>query len=269
MGITISMNRFDDLFVYNEPIEEPFEENSIISDYPYEPVNLITEGWNPFKDIESNCPHACEENPKEELNDIKITTIGISDDLVQIQQNETRRPIWNVSKKGLLRKDNILTKNQIHFISYIVLFINLVLGKLGIKEKFKKIDHNLKRKANYDYFQKILGKKIHEIIEMKPSRKFKVKDENYNKNLLMKVKNERILKKLFEETYKNFFVFYYSSQRKISLSRYQNDDDKTEEFLEIPNKGVITFQDKLDRLNKGPNYTSEYKKTIMDYFGLN
>ena len=29
------------------------------------------------------------------------------------------------------------------------------------------------------------------------------------------------------------------------------------------------FQDKLDRLNKGPNYTSEYKKTIMDYFGLN
>ena len=156
MGITISMNRFDDLFVYNEPIEEPFEENSIISDYPYEPVNLITEGWNPFKDIESNCPHACEENPQEELNDIKITTIGISDDLVPIQQNETRRPIWNVSKKGLFRKDNILTKNQIHFISYIVLFINLVLGKLGIKEKFKKIDHNLKRKANYDYFQKIL-----------------------------------------------------------------------------------------------------------------
>ena len=58
MGITISMNRFDDLFVYNEPIEKPFEENSIISDYPYEPVNLITEVSNPFIDIESNYPHA-------------------------------------------------------------------------------------------------------------------------------------------------------------------------------------------------------------------
>ena len=160
MGITtISMNGFD-LFVYNELIEKPVEENSIISDYPYEPVTSIVKGWNPFEDIESNCPHACEENPQEELNDIKITTIGISDDLVPIQQNETRRRIWNVSKKGLFRKDNILTKNQIHFISYIVLFINLVLGKLGIKEKFKKIDHNLKRKANYDYFQKILEKKF-------------------------------------------------------------------------------------------------------------
>ena len=268
MGIIISMNR-SDLFVYNEPIEKPVEDNSIILDYPYEPVTSMAEGWNPFEDIESNSPHACEENPQEELGEMKITTAVIDDVSVPIQQNETKRPIWNLSKEGLFRKDNILTKNQIHFINYIVLFINLVLGKLGIKEHFKKIAHNLKRKANYDYFQKILEKKIHEIIEMKPSSKFQIKDENYNKNLLTKVKNERILKKLFEETYKNFFVFYYSSQRKISLSRYQNDDDITEEFLEIPNKGVITFQDKLDRLNKGPNYTSEYKKTIMDYFGLN
>ena len=268
MGIIISMNR-SDLFVYNEPIEKPVEDNSIILDYPYEPVTSMAEGWNPFEDIESNSPHACEENPQEELGEMKITTAVIDDVSVPIQQNETKRPNWNLSKEGLFRKDNILTKNQIHFINYIVLFINLVLGKLGIKEHFKKIAHNLKRKANYDYFQKILEKKIHEIIEMKPSSKFQIKDENYNKNLLTKVKNERILKKLFEETYKNFFVFYYSSQRKISLSRYQNDDDITEEFLEIPNKGVITFQDKLDRLNKGPNYTSEYKKTIMDYFGLN
>ena len=132
MGITISTNRFDDPFLYIKPIEKPVEENSIISDYPYEPVNLITEVSNPFIDIESNCPHAWEENPKEELNDIKITTIGISDDLVPILQNETRRPIWNVSKKGLFRKDNILTKNQIHFMSY------TIISKKYLKKKFMK-----------------------------------------------------------------------------------------------------------------------------------
>ena len=160
MGIaTISLNGFD-LFVYNELIEKPVEENSIISDYPYEPVTSIVKGWNPFEDIESNCPHACEENPQKELGEIKITTVVIDDVSVPIQQNETIRPIWNVSKEGLFRKDNILTKNQIHFISYIVLFINLVLGKLGIKAKFKKLIITLNEKQITIISKKYLKKKF-------------------------------------------------------------------------------------------------------------
>ena len=48
----------------------------------------------------------------------------------QINKTQTRK----------FERDDILTKNQVHYFSYIIIFANALIEKFGIKEKFLQID---------------------------------------------------------------------------------------------------------------------------------
>ena len=104
--------------------------------------------------------------------------------------------------------DNILRKIQVHFISFIVFFLNDILSSFGIRKKFLKLDYEFKKDVNKQNFAELKNKNIGEIISSKISTKYK-KDENTNSNLYELLKTNKVLGKIFDIKYFTFFKEYY------------------------------------------------------------
>ena len=117
--------------------------------------------------------------------------------------------------------DNVLRKIQVHYISFIVSFINEILKGLGFKQKFLNLTYSFKKNINKEFINSLKTKDIGNILCNKISGKYK-KDENINKNIYDEIiqKNE-IIKKILLEKYSLLFKnIYYKSNKIINLSEY-------------------------------------------------
>lgn len=129
--------------------------------------------------------------------------------------------------------DNIQRKIQVHFISYIIFFLNDILKSFGIKEKFLKLDYQFKKDINKQKFNEFKSKNIGEIVSNNISTKYK-KKENNNSDLYKNLKTNKELGDLgtiFKMNYMTFFKMYYMKnektieikmfgiQKKITLSK--------------------------------------------------
>ena len=102
------------------------------------------------------------------LNNLNVNKNEILEDSEYINANSREKSIFfkvTTKNKKLGRKrkieienftdtghdkyhpDNMKTKIQVHFISFIFIFVNVVLRILGYKEQFDKIDYSLKKKC--------------------------------------------------------------------------------------------------------------------------
>ena len=119
--------------------------------------------------------------------------------------------------------DNILRKIQVHYLTFIVDYLNEILKSCDIKKQFLKFDYQLKRQINKDVIESLKNKNIGEIIcYMKISHKYKqYNDENYNKKLYDKIKENKLLNKILSDNYLTLFKkIYYTNKRKINLNEY-------------------------------------------------
>jgi hypothetical protein len=110
--------------------------------------------------------------------------------------------------------DNILRKIQVHFIFFIVLFLNDILRSFEIREKFLKLDYKFKKDVNKQNYAELKNKNIGEIISNKISTKYK-KDGNTNKNLYELLKTNKVLGKIFDIKYFSFFKEYILKMKKL------------------------------------------------------
>ena len=86
-------------------------------------------------------------------------------------------------EKKLSRKydmDDIMIKNQIAYINFIMEFVNCILKHFNINDQFKKIDYSEKKKANFEYFKELKNKKLYELLIIKESKRYKNIGENHN-----------------------------------------------------------------------------------------
>ena len=92
-------------------------------------------------------------------------------------ENEDENENENQPKKNHNKfdTDNILTKIQVNYITFIVLFLNFILDFFNYdkSERFKQIDYKVKQVVNQNHFNDLKSKKLHEIICMKISPKNK------------------------------------------------------------------------------------------------
>ena len=154
-------------------------------------------------------------------------------------------------EKKLSRKydmDDIMIKNQIAYINFII------------------IDYSEKKKANFEYFKELKNKKLYELLIIKESKRYKNIGENHNYKLYLKIKELPTIKNILEENYLDFFrEVYYKSERNISLSKYQDDENnKTELFLTLPHN-IKTYEDKVKSFNEA-KYAQIYDKFIQELF---
>jgi hypothetical protein len=113
--------------------------------------------------------------------------------------------------------DNILRKIQVHFISFIVFFLNDILRSFAIKERFLKLDYKFINDVKKQNFAELKNKNIGDIISNKISTKYK-KDENTNINLYEHLKSNETFGKIFSMNYMTFFkMFFMKNEKTIDL----------------------------------------------------
>lgn len=210
------------------------------------------------------------ESSSNQENKIKQNIFEITK-YIQKKRRRGRRPRNNSHPNEQCQKptrkfnrDNILSKNQVHFFSYIILFINCLLNFYGIKKQFKQIDYNLKRNVNFDNFMDLRTKTLGDILCKDITKKFKKKENNYNYMLYQEIKGKKnpIINNFFEKNYLLFFQsFYYVNCKSINIKDFGNKDDV---YINLSGK-VITFQDKIDSFGD-VIYSKTYQAIVEELY---
>ena len=154
--------------------------------------------------------------------------------------------------------DNLLRKIQVHYISFITLFLNDVLEQLNFKQRFFKLDYFFKKNVNMKFVESLKQKNLGEIICNKISSKYKKDNENANIKIYEEIKKNEILNNILSENYLKFFKkIYYKSNRIINLKEYGLDKDI------ILSKKVKLFED-LFKDNNASDIDKEYQNKINE-----
>ena len=130
------------------------------------------------------------------------------------------------SKKRTHQKsdfDNLQTKIQVHFITFLKDISNdVLLTEFGENKKeyhFKDISYDIKRKVNYKTSEKYKKSTIKDILQKKISNRYKKPNENSeneNKDILNEVcKKSNWLNDFFNMKYLNLFEYYYNKEQPL------------------------------------------------------
>ena len=115
-------------------------------------------------------------------------------------------------------EDNLLRKIQVHFLSFIINFVNDVI-KTFIKDKnpplFKNLDYQIKKSIKRSFFNDLKTKKISEILQLRVTPKMKVHDEKVNKRIYSSIcSSYPFMSNFLEENYLSLFKEYYYNKNK-------------------------------------------------------
>lgn len=189
--------------------------------------------------------------------------------ILRRKRGRKKRSIKKVNLKGNLKnkkinrehdkydKDNTLSKIQVKYINFIILFLNLILllFKYNKKERFYLIAHVFKKTINKEYSSYLKTLKLGDIVQMEISEKCTTKDVFHNKNLYNKIKLNPYINNILEENYLSFFRnVYYKSERKINLRKYGINEDI------IISDDIIMYSDIINSFEN-----KDYNKIIQCY----
>ena len=169
----------------------------------------------------------------------------------------------NAKVHNIFSQDNLLRKIQIHYLNFIISFLNNIIKHLNYDDKkFLKLNYELKKNVSKNFFNTLKEKTIGEIITNKISIKYKKHEKNTNDIIYQELKENKVLNNIFEENYlKLFNKFYFKSYKIISLKDYGLD----KEFI-LSNK-VKMYKNLLkDNESLGKNYKKYINKCAIKNF---
>ena len=192
--------------------------------------------------------------PVKNENPHKTESINkISGDKENIFATEIKKSRGRQSYTGKKKKhwsgcyDNLQTKIQVHFFSFIINICNDAL-KTELPNKnyiFKEITYEIKRKVNHTFFEKLKKSAISEIFEFDISEKNNNFNKDYNKQLLSQVYNAtNWLNKFFNINYLKLFeyYFYYNKEKQMNIMNIEGKNiilsNKTNTFCDLLKKKV-------------------------------
>ena len=159
--------------------------------------------------------------------------------------------------------DNVQRKIQVHFISFIINFLNDILKSVGIREKFLKLNYEFKKDVNKQKFAELKSKNVGEIVSSKISIKYK-KEENVNKNLYEHLKKYEALGKIFDLNYMTFFRMYYMKNEKtLDLKLF---GIEKEVALSKKTETYYDFIEKLKTKEKNEKYINQINQCLDKKF---
>lgn len=200
-------------------------------------------------------------------NDYNKLSEILEKNIIKIRSNENfknnKNPTSGRKRKNPLKEeqkyhdkyayDNILKRLNVHFLNFIIIFVNEILSKCNLlnkskDEKFYDINGGYKKTLNKNEFYNLRKKTIAQILILENNKKFS--NKNRNKELLNRImkNNHTILKKILFKRYIDIFKEVY----------YQNKKDIIYEGLSI--KLNIIFDDFLEKVNAKEDIL--YKKRI-------
>ena len=158
--------------------------------------------------------------------------------------------------------DNILIKIQVHFLNFIVDFINIVLQHFKHKEHFYPLDYNFKKNVTKKARRDLKELNIGNILFKEKSQKYK-KNKERNIDIYTKLKNcqhIKIIDNILSCKYLDFFKNYYcNADNNLSLKNFGSDD-----IINIYEKAEM-FNDLKQKYISDPLYIEKLEKWIKNY----
>lgn len=153
-------------------------------------------------------------------------------------------------------KDNITSKIQVNYISFIYFFVNIVLEELNINHRFKKINYKFKKNVNQNYISQLKNSTIGEILCQEISTNY-TKNSGENKKVFEKLKNMPIIKDILSSNYLSLFQIYKEGAKNIKISNINiNFADKKIKMYKYIEQKYYNDSKYLDKLKECiDNYT--------------
>ena len=153
----------------------------------------------------------------------------------------------NTKRHGKTAFDNITTKVQVHYITFIINLTNdVIISIFGKNSKknglyFIDIDYNIKKNTTFENMEKFKTQSVKDILLISSSKKFRTKEEDYNKKIYNKLVNtSEVLDELFNMNYKSLFRIYHNNAepiKKIIIKQKEIElSDKTKSFYTLIEK---------------------------------
>ena len=230
--------------------------------------------FNFFNDIDLK-----EENP--ETTPVLLTKKKKEKNLFTVSSTENIEIRKNHSKRGRKLKlgngnryrrvhgasdyDNILRKIQVHYLNFIICYINDVIKAIITDKKvplFKSLDYKIKKIVNFKYFEEMKAKPISEILKLKISPKIKISDKDENKKIYNQICSicpffegfcQKNYLSLFKEYYKNEKFEINGIEIKLSI--------RTKTFSDLVKKNY-SFKDRLHFVAKNYFFADSRKQTF-------
>ena len=226
-------------------------------------INQIVENNNNIDRVCNNIFYApkatieLEENEDKNQNP-KCVTLNLKKYTKRGRKKEEGKPIRK--KHSSMDDDNVLTKIQVHFFTYLINITNdIIKSGFGKNGDFQQIKYDDKKNIKLDNIKKLKNSKIKDILQMKISSKCRKYDENYNKNnyikILEAISNDTSLNWItdfFHMNYLDLFEKYYNNDnsffgKEINISKetksfndlLKKNDDKMKECLDIISKRYL------------------------------
>jgi hypothetical protein len=176
----------------------------------------------------------------------------------------------NRKKRRKFEKDLISMKIQCHYMTFMIKLINEILDflKYDKRDRFRDIQHSIKKDIKKEHFNQLKGQKLYEVITKKVSVKNRKNnyDEFFNLNLYKKLENDELIKNILNENYLNLFrKIYYKSERNLNLKEYGKDVDiSLSEEIKMYKDIKVTDKEYINSLDKYVNkmYFSKNKFKI-------
>ena len=175
--------------------------------------------------------------------------------------NKKGRIALNTNKKihTALDDDNILRKVQVHFLSFIINFINDIIKTfLPYSHKellFKNIDYQIKKVVNHESIEKIKSNKILDILQFDISPKNRLYEKTTNSKIAEKICIKLpFMDEFFRQDYLDFFNDYYYS--KLDKNFIIND-----KAIKLTNRTKIFSE----LLKKNSSYKENIKNVVRKY----
>ena len=177
----------------------------------------------------------------------------------QLKRKRKRPPKTGEKVHTKESSDNIHRKIQVHFLSFVVSFMNVLLTVLLKKSEypyeFIGIDYNIKKVISKKNFLSFKNKNIGEILCLKASPKFRTKNEENNSIIYEKVKENKDVNYFLSKNFMKLFKdVYLKNKRSINENGI---------VFDLP-RNVETFDDFLNKQKRKYDDIKEYEQKIND-----
>ena len=139
--------------------------------------------------------------------------------------------------------DNITSKIQIHYLNFIISFLNDCVFSFFGKKKFTflNIDYKEKSKVTKAHLEKMKHSTILDILKnIDISNKYKHYDKDNNKENIVELKKYPWFKKILEMKYLELFLYYYNDEQPLKKLTLFNEkvilSEKTKSFYDLLQK---------------------------------
>ena len=223
-------------------------------------INQIVENNNNIDRVCNNIFYApkatieLEENEDKNQNP-KCVTLNLKKYTKRGRKKEEGKPIRK--KHSSMDDDNVLTKIQVHFFTYLINITNdIIKSGFGKNDDFQQIKYDDKKNIKLDNIKKLKNSKIKDILQMKISSKCRKYDENYNKNnyikILETISNDTSLNWItdfFHMNYLDLFEKYYNNDNSF-FGKEINISKETKSFNDLLKKNDDKMKDCLNIISK-------------------